>query len=184
MGRWARLKRDTSSCSFLFLNFLFDSYYFFPNHDVKRTPYLLCEFFLENFVLMLVFVQPDKDVKLNKTAKVKTTCLLNGQRPLSLLTSFWPKILDNWQFWHQKSQVEGCKGGNKLLLPGKFGRHLMRNKYAHGPVSNRRKSDPGRVSSTVLVTISWVWPPSLLIEFHSIDKTILKINYTYMKICS
>ena len=38
---------------------------------------------------------------INKAAKVLATCLSNGQKLLLLLTSLWPKILDNWQHWHQ-----------------------------------------------------------------------------------
>ena len=30
------------------------------------------------------------------------TCLLNGQKPLLFPTWLWPKILDNWQHWHQE----------------------------------------------------------------------------------
>ena len=36
-----------------------------------------------------------------KAAKVLAACLSNGSKLLLLLTSLWPKILDNWQHWHQ-----------------------------------------------------------------------------------
>ena len=51
----------------------------------------------------------------NKAAKELATCLLNGQKPLLLLTSFQPEILKLTKFT-SKTQAETCAGGNKLLL--------------------------------------------------------------------
>ena len=46
----------------------------------------------------------------NTPVKVLATCLPNGQKTF-LLILLWPKILDNWQHWHQKKCMESSKEG-------------------------------------------------------------------------
>ena len=92
---------------------------------------------------------------------------MNGQKPLIFLISLWPKILDNWQHWHQKCKSKRAKEVIHYF-PCKSGRDLTGNTCTR-PSFRQTKRDPHRVFCTDLFTIPWAGLLSLF-KFHSIDK--------------
>ena len=80
-----------------------------------------------------------RHVKLwNKAAIVTATCLSNGQKPILLFTSLWPKILDVWQHWRQKHKWRYATEVINYLC--KFD---MTGNNATRPSCRKTKIDPG-----------------------------------------
>ena len=82
---------------------------------------------------------------------------------LLCFASLWPKILDSWQHGCQKHKWRYAKEVINYFY--KFRIYLYGNNCTR---ASQTKNDPGRVVCTVLVTIPWAGPSSV-IGLHSID---------------